>query len=80
MNGAVSHMCLAGAVVASWHLTQKVAGSSPSAVVTNIFVIEFAEFSETFRKNSNVHYTVILFQRENILGVSPRTSYLTFLQ
>ena len=25
----VSHMCLAGAVVASWSLTQEVAGSSP---------------------------------------------------
>ena len=42
----VSYMCLAGAVVASWSLTQEVAG------LTNIFVTEFAEFSETFRKNS----------------------------
>ena len=42
----VSYMCLAGAVVASWSLTQEVAG------LINIFVTEFAEFSETFRKNS----------------------------
>ena len=45
----VSHMCLAGAVVASWSLTQEVAGSSPFTVMTNIFV---TEFSETFSKNS----------------------------
>ena len=42
----VSHMCLAGAVVASWSLTQVVAGSSPFTVMTNIFVTKFAEFSE----------------------------------
>ena len=39
----VSHMCLVG----GW-----MAGSSPFAVITNIFVAEFAEFIETFRKNS----------------------------
>ena len=42
----VSHMCLAGTVVASWYLTQEVAGSSPFTVMTNSFVIESAEFSE----------------------------------
>ena len=36
MRDPVSHMCLAGAVVASWPLTQEVAGS----VITNIFVTE----------------------------------------
>ena len=41
-----SHMCLAGAVVASWSLTQEVAGLSPLAIMTNIFVTEFTEFSE----------------------------------
>ena len=40
-------MCLAGAMVASWSVTQEVAGSSPFAVMTNIFV---TEFNETFRK------------------------------
>ena len=39
-------MCLAGAVVASWSTTQEVAGLSPFIVMTNIFVTEFAEFSE----------------------------------
>ena len=47
----VSHMCLAGAVLAFWSLTQKVAGSSPFAILTNIFVTEFAKFSETFMEN-----------------------------
>ena len=49
-----SDMCIAGTVVASWPLVQEVAGSSPLTVMTNIFVTEFAEFSETFRKNSIV--------------------------
>ena len=44
-------MCLAGAVIASWSLTQEVAGLSSFNVMTNIFV---TEFSETFRKNSIV--------------------------
>ena len=48
----VSHVYIAGAVVASWSLTQKVAGLSPFTVMTNTFVTQFAEFSETFRKNS----------------------------
>ena len=39
-------MCLAGTVVASWSLTQEVAGSNPFTVMTGIFVIELAEFSE----------------------------------
>ena len=39
-------MCLAGTVVASWSLTQEVACSNPFTVMTNIFVTEFAEFSE----------------------------------
>ena len=32
----VSHMCLANTVVASWSVTQEVAGLSPSTVMTNI--------------------------------------------
>ena len=42
----VSHMCLAGTVVASLSLMQEVTGSSPFAVMTNTFVTEFAELSE----------------------------------
>ena len=52
----VSYMCLAGPVIASWSLTQEVAGSKPFTVMTNIFVTEFPEFSETFRKNSTIPY------------------------
>ena len=39
-------MCLAGTVVASLSLTQEVAGSISFTVMTDIFVIEFTEFSE----------------------------------
>ena len=42
----VSDMCLAGAVVASWSLTQEDAGLSPFK--ENIFVTEFAEFGENY--------------------------------
>ena len=48
----LSHMCLAGAVV-SHTRGGCVVGLSPFSVMTNIFVTEFSEFSEAFRKNSN---------------------------
>ena len=41
-------MCLAGAVVASWFLTQEVAGLKPFTVMANIIVNSV----RTFRKNS----------------------------
>ena len=41
----VSHMFLAGAVAASWSLTQEVAGLSPFTIMTNIL--------KTFRENLN---------------------------
>ena len=50
----VSHMCNTGAVVTSWPLTQGMTGSRPFTVMTNNFVTEFAEVSESFRKNSNI--------------------------
>ena len=40
----VSHVCLAGAVVASWSLTWEVEGSSPFD--DKFFFTEFAEFNE----------------------------------
>ena len=51
----VSHTCLAGTVVATWSLTQKMASSSPFTVMTNIFVTEFSDSVnsvKTFEKNS----------------------------
>ena len=45
-------MCLAGAVVVSWSLTQEVAGWSSCTVMTNIFVTELGNSVKTFRKNS----------------------------
>ena len=46
----VSHMRLAGTLVASWFLTQRWQVRALLLVMTNIFVTEFSEFSETFRK------------------------------
>ena len=43
-------MCLAGAVVASWSLAQEVTGLYPITVMTNIVVIEFAEFSAKIKE------------------------------
>ena len=39
----VSHMRLAGAVVASWSFAREVAGLSPFTVMTNIFFTGFSE-------------------------------------
>ena len=49
-NDCVSHMCLAGTLVAPWSLTQEATGLSPFTVMTNIFVSEFSV--KTFRENS----------------------------
>ena len=38
----VSHMSLAGAAVASWSLTQEMAGLNPLTVMTNIFVTDYS--------------------------------------
>ena len=46
----VSHMCLAGTVVACWSLTQEVAGSSPFTVMKNILLLNSVK---TFRENCN---------------------------
>ena len=54
-------MCLAGTVVASWFVTQEVVSLSPFTVLTNIFVTEFSEFNETFRKNSiNLNFVYVV--------------------
>ena len=45
----VSHICLAGAVVASWSLTQEMAGLSPFIVMTNIFSLNSGKI---FKENS----------------------------
>ena len=48
MKDPVSHMCLAGAVVASWSLIQDVAGSRPF----NDKYLLLLNSVKTFRKNS----------------------------
>ena len=55
----VSHMCLAGAVVAFLSLTQKVAGSSPFTVMTNILSLNSANSLKPFRENS-IHLYILL--------------------
>ena len=47
---SVSHMCLAGAVVESWSLTQVVEGST--LLMTNILSLNLLNSVKTFRKNS----------------------------
>ena len=42
----VSHICLAGAVVAAWSLIQEVAGSNNPFKIYNIIVTKVNEFSE----------------------------------
>ena len=42
----VSHMCLAGTMVASWSLTQEVAGLNSFTAMTFILVTEFSDFNE----------------------------------
>ena len=49
----ISHMPLAGAMVASWSLTQEVTGSNSFTLMTNILVTEFSKFNELLRENSN---------------------------
>ena len=39
-------MCFADAVVASWSLTQEMAGLKHFTVMANIFVTEFSELKE----------------------------------
>ena len=49
---SVSHMCLAGFVVASWSLKQEVSGSGPFTVMTNIFSLNSLKLGITFKENS----------------------------
>ena len=65
----VSHTCLAGTVVASWSLTQEVAGLSPFTVMANIFV---TEFSENIEEKLQCYFTDIrgikkIFNQSNLL-------------
>ena len=58
----VSHMCLVGAVVASWSLTQEVEGLSLFTVMTNVFV---CEFSENIWENSKGCYPLFRLSHKN---------------
>ena len=74
----VSHMCLAGAVVASWSLTQEVEGLSLFTVMTNVFVNSVKTYGENskgcyplFRlSHKNEPHCVVLFQTvKNLLDI-----------
>ena len=58
----VSHLCLAGVVIASWCLTQEMAGLNPFIEMTNILVTEFSEFNDSFRENSNASFSIHNFE------------------
>ena len=64
----VSNMCLAGAMLECWSLTE-MASSSPFTVKTNIFVTQFADFSEIFRKNSIVWDHTCFFLSNSAISV-----------
>ena len=49
----VSHMCLAGTVVASWSLAQGVTGSNPFTVI--FLSLNLLNSMKTFRENSIIH-------------------------
>ena len=50
----VSHVCLAGAMVASWSLTQEVAGLNTFTVMTIV-----TEFSENILAKTPIHLKVM---------------------
>ena len=76
----VSHMCLAGTVVACWSLTKKVAGWQVQ-VLLYIFVIEFPEFRENIQEKLQCHSTLLLLTEIYCLfifcpGVPVSTSFI----
>ena len=46
-------MCPPDTMVASWSLTQGMAGSNPFTVMTNILVVEFSELNENIKGKLN---------------------------
>ena len=50
-------ICIAGAVVACWSLTQEVAFTIPFTVMANIFVNEKSEFSENIQEKLQIPRT-----------------------
>ena len=60
----ISHMCLAGAVVASWSLTQELAGSNPFSVMTN----NSLNLLKTFRKYFNVGLLTVYWKWSLIIA------------
>ena len=74
----VSHTCLAGIVVASWSLTQEIAGLSPFTVMTNILSLNSANSVKTFRKNSN--FSLPLFTLKEREKIGPHIYTFSFVR
>ena len=57
LKDPVPHMCLADAVIASWSLTQEVAGSSRFTIMTNILenIWEKLRCSDPFNGSSKMY-------------------------
>ena len=53
----VSHICLAGAVVASWSLTLEITGSNPFS--GKYFFTEFREYIENIQRKLQYFYFLI---------------------
>ena len=69
----VSHMCLAGAVVASWSLTQEVAGSSPFTVI-QLKVCSHLTFASTFASTSPSKFNIASMETQtqtHRMGLNP---------
>ena len=58
-------MCLAGTVVASWSLTQEMAGSSPLTVMTHFNPLNSTNSMKTFGENSFVN---IFYSKVELIG------------
>ena len=61
----ISHMCLAGTVLASWSLTQEMAGSSPLTVMTHFNPLNSINSMKTFDENSFVN---IFYSKVELIG------------
>ena len=54
----ISHMRPAGAMVASWYLTQQVAGLNPFIAMIHILSLKSVNSLKTFRENLIAFYTL----------------------
>ena len=66
----VSHICLAGVVLASWSLAQEMKGLNSFVVIiviTNNFVTEFRKFNENMKRNLQCPELLVSFNKCKII-------------